>query len=83
MEESFERMFKLTDSNYSVWKSKMRDMLVVKDLWLSGQFGVGRLDKIDTVTWDVMHMKTTTYIGCFIDMSVYNNLNEENTAHVL
>ena len=35
MDDSLGCMFKLTGSNYSVWKSKMRDMLVVKDLWLS------------------------------------------------
>ena len=34
MEESFKSIFKLTGSNYLVWKSKMSDMLVVKDLWL-------------------------------------------------
>ena len=34
MDDSLGDMFKLTGSNYSVWKSKMRDMLVVKDLWL-------------------------------------------------
>ena len=34
MDDSLGGMFKLTGSNYSVWKSKMRDMLVVKDLWL-------------------------------------------------
>ena len=46
MEDSFGGMFKLTDSNYSVWMSKMRDMLVRKDLWLPLQFGAGKLDKI-------------------------------------
>ena len=30
-----------------------------------------------------MHLKTTTYIRCFIDMSLYNNFNEENKAHEL
>ena len=34
MDDSLGGMFKLTGSNYSVWNSKMRDMLVVKDLWL-------------------------------------------------
>ena len=62
MEDPFNDMFKLTDFNYSVWMSKMRDMLVVKDLWLSVQFGDGRPDKIDALTWEVMHLKTTTYI---------------------
>ena len=29
MDNSLGGMFKLTGSNYSVWKSKMRDMLVI------------------------------------------------------
>ena len=62
MEDPFGSMFKLTGSNYLVWKSNMRDMLVVKDIWLSLQFGDGRPDKIDALTWDVMHLNTTTYI---------------------
>ena len=79
MDDSLGGMFKLTGSNYSVWKSKMRDMLVVKDLWLPVQFG----DKIDAAIWEVMHMKTTAYIRCLIDMSLYNNFNEESKAHEL
>ena len=77
MDNSLGGMFKLTGSNYPVWKSKMRDMLVVKDLWFPVQFGDKRPDKIDATIWDVMHMKTTAYIRCFIDMSLYNNFNEE------
>ena len=53
MEESFGDMFKLTGSNYSVWKSKMRDMLVIKDIWLSVQFGDKNSDKIDAKIWEV------------------------------
>ena len=30
-----------------------------------------------------MHLKTTTYIRCFIDMSLYNNFNEETKVDVL
>ena len=44
MDVSLGGMFKLTGSNYSVWKSKMRDMLMVKDLWLPVQFGDKRPD---------------------------------------
>ena len=50
MEDPFRGMFKLTGSNHSVWKSNMRDVLVVKDLWLSVQFEDGRPDKIDAPT---------------------------------
>ena len=28
-------------------------------------------------------MKTMVYIRCFIDMSLYNNFNEESKAHEL
>ena len=83
MEDSFDNMFKLTGSNYSMWKSKMRDIIVVKDLWLSVQFGDARLDKMNATIWEVMHMNTTTYIRCFIDMSLYKNFNEESKAHEL
>ena len=30
-----------------------------------------------------MHLKTTTYIRCFIDMSLCNNFNEETKVIVL
>ena len=52
----------------------MRDMLVVQDLWPPVQLRDERPDKIDTPTWEVMHLKTTTYIRCF---------NEENKGHEL
>ena len=60
MEESYGGMFKVTSSNYSVWRSKMMDMLVVKDLWLPVQFGDKRPNKIDATIWEVMYIKTTT-----------------------
>ena len=83
MNEHFGGMFKLTESNYSVWKLKMRDTLVCKDLWLPVQYAKTKLDKIDTSTWEVMHLKVVAYIRCFIDMILYNNLNEETNPEVL
>ena len=50
MDHSFGGMFKVTGFNYFVWKSKMRDMLVCKDLWLAVQYDKGKLDKIDALT---------------------------------
>ena len=44
---------------------------------VAGQYAKDRPDKIDASTWEVMHLKTTTYIRCFIDMSPYNNFNDE------
>ena len=76
-------MFKLTGSNYSMWKSKMRDMLLCKDLWVSVQYGKIKLDKIDASNWEVVHLKAVAYVRCFIDMSLYNNFNKENKTDVL
>ena len=53
MDDHFGGMFKLTESNYLVWKSKMRDMLVCRYIWMSVQFGNGKLDKIDWKEWRV------------------------------
>ena len=83
MDDSLGGIFKLTGFNYPVWKSKMRDMLVVKDPWLSVQFGDKRPDKIDATIWEVMHMKTIAYIRCFIDMNLYNKSNKESKSHEL
>ena len=58
-------------------------MLVCKDMWLSVQYDKEKLDKIDALTWEAMHLKAVTYIWCFIDMSLYNNFNEETKVDVL
>ena len=50
MDESLGGMLKLTRPNYSVWKSKMRDMLLCKDLWLPVQCGIDKPEKIDAST---------------------------------
>ena len=31
----------------------------------------------------MLHLKAAAYIRCFMDMSMYNNFNEENKADVL
>ena len=83
MEESLGGTFKLIGSKYSIGKSKMKDMLLCKDLWLPVQFGKSKPNKIDALTWEVMHLKAVAYIRCFIDMSLYNNLNEKTDTDVL
>ena len=83
MDESLSGMFKMTGPNNLVGKSKMRDMLVCKDLWLPVQYGKDQLDKLDSLAWKAMHLKTTTYIWCFIDMSLYKTFNYETEVDVL
>ena len=76
-------MFKLTDSNYSMWKSEMRDLFVCKVLWLPVQFRKNKSDKINASTWEGMHLEVGAYVRCFIDMSLYNNFDEETDVDVL
>ena len=83
MEESLGGTFKLIGSKYSIGKSKMKDMLLCKDLWLLVQFGKSKPNKIDALTWEVMHLKAVAYIICFIDISLYNNVDEETDPNVL
>ena len=56
MDESLGGMLKLTGPNYSVWKSKMRDMLVYKDLWLPVQYGKDKAAKVDALAWETTSM---------------------------
>ena len=75
-------MIKLTGSNYPIWKSKMREMLVCKDMWLPVLHGASKPENIDTLTWDDMNLKTFAYSHCFINMSLYNNFGDESKANV-
>ena len=61
----------------------MWDILVCKDLWLPMQKGQTKPDKMDAQIWEVMHLKATSYIRCFIEMILYNNFNEENKTDFL
>ena len=49
----------------------------------TGEYGDEKQDKIDASMWEVLHLKTTPYIRCFIDVSLYNHFNEETKANVL
>ena len=60
----------------------MRDLLC-KDLWLLVQCGSTELESVDALTWEVMHLKTITYIQCFIVTNLYNNFDDETKADVL
>ena len=56
MDESLSGMFKMTGPNNLVGKSKMRDMLVCKVLWLLVKYGKEKPDKIDALAWEAMHL---------------------------
>ena len=62
MEESLGGMFKLIGSMYSIGKSKMKDMLLCKDLWLLVQFGKSKTNKIDA--WTRSHLTSWTAPRC-------------------
>ena len=62
MEESLGGTFKLIGSKYSIGKSKMKDMLLCKDLWLLVQFGKSKTNKIDA--WTRSHLTSWTAPIC-------------------
>ena len=83
MDESIGGMLKLTGPNYSIWKSKVRDFLLCKHLWLSVQRGLTKQENVDASTLEIMHLKLiATYIQCFVDMSSYNNFDDETKVDV-
>ena len=50
MEDPFVGMFKLVGLNYSVWKLKVRNMLVCKDLWWLVQYNKTKPNNINVST---------------------------------
>mgnify|MGYP000754146611 CR=1 FL=1 len=83
MDESLCGMFKLTDLNYFLWKLKVTDMLVSKDMRLPVQYGRDKLDKVDAWILEGIHLKASAYMRCFIDMSPCNNFHDETEVDVL
>ena len=58
-------------------------MLECKDTWLPVLDGESKPENINASTWDAMHLKTTSYIRCFIHMCLYNTFVDETKAHEL
>ena len=58
-------------------------MVVYKDLRFLIQYDKDKPNKINALTWEVMHLKVAAHIRYFIDMSLYKNFDEETDTNIL
>lgn len=76
-------MICLSASNYSIWKSKMEDILYCKDLY---DLVLGDTTKPTTMSnggWKKLCRKTIGTIRQWIDDSVFHHVAQETEAHTL
>ena len=74
-------MLKLVGLNYSLWKLKVRNTYWYAKIY--GGWHSTTRPSLTTSMYRLIHLKLVTYIRCFIDMSLYNNCNEETNVEVL
>ncbi|KAG6401054.1 hypothetical protein SASPL_137899 [Salvia splendens] len=85
MEESssFGGMFKLSRSNYSIWKPSMLDLIYCKDLYLPLQGDDAKLKDMSDDEWIIMHRKIVGYIRRFIELNTFHHFANEEKVEVL
>lgn len=83
MEESTGTMIKLNHSNYAIWKPRMEDHLIIRDLWDPVLGDAAKPEGKSDAEWERMHRKTVGQIRAWIDQSVFNHVSKETRADVL
>ncbi len=76
-------MIKLTESNYSMWKSRMVDYLNVKDLYDPIDGDGAKPKDMDEKLWVKLKNKTLGTIRQWVDASLYNHVKNEKDPLVL
>lgn len=62
MEESTGTMIKLNHSNYAIWKPRMEDHLIIRDLWDPVLGDAAKPEGKSDAEWERMHRKTVGQI---------------------
>jgi hypothetical protein len=83
MEESSSSMVKLTASNYSIWKTRMEDILYCKDLFDPIEMEGVKPISTTNEDWNKMNRKAVGYIRQWIDQSVFHHVAKEVDAYSL
>ena len=83
MEESSVFMIKLKSWNYSIWKSRMQDLLYMKDLHEPIKGDEAKLTDLNDKKWTQLNQKTISTIRSWIDQSVYHHVAKESKTDVL
>ncbi|CAO2841500.1 unnamed protein product [Amaranthus hypochondriacus] len=79
---SMHGMIYLDSTNYAVWKSKMEDILYVKDLYepiLNESMPTGQNES----KWKILNRKTVGTIRRFVDVSVLQHISNDTNAYEL
>ena len=83
IEESSTLMIKLKSWNYGIWKSRMEDLLYMKNLHEPIEGDEAKPADIDDKKWAQLNQKVVDTIRSWIDQSVYHHVAKESKADVL
>ena len=76
------KMVCLTDSNYHIWKGKMKDLLFVKKMHLP-VFASNKPQSLNDEEWEFEHLQVCGYIGQWVEDNVRNHIVNETHAKSL
>ena len=76
-------MIKLTESNYSIWKSRMEDYLYCKDLFDPIEGDEAKPEEMSQKQWDKLKKKSLGTIRQWVDASIHNHVKMEIDPQVL
>ena len=82
MEANTNKMVCLNDTNYHLWKGKMKDLLFVKKLHLPVFATEKPKDKTDE-DWKFEHQQVCGFIRQYVEDNVYNHIANEEDAKSL
>ena len=82
-ESSAGAMIKLTSTNYTLWRTRMEDLLNCKDLFDPIEENGVKPGEMADKAWSKMNKKTIGQIRNWIDHSVFHHVAQETDAYVL
>jgi hypothetical protein len=83
MDESSNSMVKLTASNYSIWKTRMKDILYYKELFEPIELNGIKPDAKTDDEWKKLNRKDVGHIRQWVDQSVFHHVAKEVDAYLL
>jgi hypothetical protein len=82
MEVNTNIIISLNGTNYKAWKSKMKDLMYVKEYW-KPVFTTKMPGDMKEDQWDVLHLQACGFIRQWVDDNVLNHIIDETRAHTL
>ena len=76
-------MEKLSGANFALWKSRMEDILILKDQYLPIEGTTKKPSSMTNEEWNKLDRKATVTIHQYLAKNVYFNVSREKTAEGL